>query len=516
MYNITVLGGGESGASRVVRQILVEEGAVPQAALPPVAAPVDPELAMDQMAEQEQGDDYYKKVSHDIFHDIGKLAKSLSSTLVDLPAEDRRLRRVDLDEAGEKIESAKAQLQDIVSMTERATMEIMDQVEKVQQQTEGVQELLALLKEHNAFRPAAPGEEGEEETSSIAGEEAAGGPASLRPLLAKLAEAVALAASLQDAPAAAPVPVAPEPQVIRKTRHLFEIDVIFQTMYELCTNETVKTHITAARKAANEIFNHDTFIDQLGERIASAGLAPDGDNFFTVPLSDVLQSLLGACSDQKIQNLLKKMDLNQQEIFLDQSLPLEAPPTEEVEELVAGEVVDLTAAELPPSSGGPGADPRVGQLAAMVSEGLDLAEAMERELAVMPSCQPGAMSLMTLADQQDIFNKIEEAHLSMGTIAEEIIRITEALSFQDLSGQQILKIIKLLSDFQVQLLAIVVSFGSQLKSKEQNAELSVEESKLLAQQDVDKYLGSMTTEEVGGQGALDQDAINSLLAEMGF
>jgi hypothetical protein len=44
----------------------------------------------------------------------------------------------------------------------------------------------------------------------------------------------------------------------------------------------------------------------------------------------------------------------------------------------------------------------------------------------------------------------------------------------------------------------------------------VAESKRIAQADVDKYLNSMTAGEVGGEGALDQDAVNDLLKGLGF
>ena len=95
--------------------------------------------------------------------------------------------------------------------------------------------------------------------------------------------------------------------------------------------------------------------------------------------------------------------------------------------------------------------------------------------------------------------------------------ITESLSFQDLSGQQILKIIKLLSDFQMQLLAIIVSFGSRLKHKKEDASLSLEESKELAQSDVDSYISKLTVDKSeGDQAVLDQDTVNKMLEEMGF
>ncbi len=516
VYNITVIEGPETGANRVARQIVAEESPGGQG-LPP-AAP-EPQVDLGKLTPG-VGDDYYKKISTDIFNDIGKLAKSLSTTMGEIPAEDRRLKRVELDEAGEKIENAKSQLHDIVSMTEKATMEIMDQVEKVQRQTDGVKELLSLLKNHPAFQVMEAGEEGQP------------GPAdTLQALREKLAQANSLAESLQAGAegSGAAEALAEEPpaesgesgetgQAAAGTtsRYLFAIDTIFQTMYELCTNETVKTHISGARKKADEIFANDTFIESLNDKVKD--LAPDSDNFFTVPLSDVLQALLTACADSKIQNLLKKMDLNQKEIFLDQSLPLEVPPTEEVALPPAAQPEEEASVSPPAVASAPplAADPRFAELAVMLAESQGLLAELESGLGEIPPCREMGMSVMSMADQIEIFSKIEAAFHVTTSITEDVTRITEALSFQDLSGQQIMKIIKLLTDFQVQLLAIVVSFGSQLKHKEEQAQITVEESKRLAQEDVDKYLKSMTTEEVGGAGTLDQDAVNNLLEELGF
>ena len=512
VYNITVLGGEETGASQVVRHILAEEKSpVPVLAAP---EPATEDAASARMAVGAEEDDYYKQVSNDIFNDIGKLAKSLSSTMGEIPMEDRRMKRVELDEAGEKIEDAKNQLHDIVSMTERATMEIMDQVEKVQNQTDGVKDLLLSLKTHNAFQTEAI-------ANGAAGAQSAA--VTLKNLQEKIGQANALIVALQeDASAEGEEIGAGEvldlaeaaPEMVKRTRYLFALDTIFQTMYELCTNETVKTHITAARKRAEEIFDHNGFVDALGEKIKD--LAPD-DNFFTVPLSDVLAALLSSCSDPKTQNLLKKMDLNQAEIFLDQSLPLEVPPTEEIEEAVPASAATVSAeAVVAAPAPAPGSDPRVAELGSMLAESLTLAGELTESLEQMRSGQVPGMSKMTIEDQNDIFKKIEDAFDVASAITDDISRITEALSFQDLSGQQILKIIKLLTDFQVQLLAIVVSFGSQLKIKEKNAGITVEESKRIAQADVDKYLNSMTIGEVGGEGSLDQNAVNDLLQGLGF
>lgn len=499
VYNITVLGGQETGAAPVLR-------CIPAGERPPASALAAPEpttegAALARLVGEAQGDNYYKQVSNDIFNEIGKLAKSLSSTMGEIPLEDRRLKRVELDEAGEKIEDAKSQLHDIVTMTEKATMEIMDQVEKVQEQTDGVKDLLLSLKNHNAFQA---------ETIAYrdAGTQSA---AILYSLQEKLNRAEALFAALQKNAEAVVKEVAAgelaDPGgMVRRTRYLFALDTIFQTMYELCTNETVKTHISDARQKVGKIFDYHVFVEVMGEKIKN--LAPDGDNFFTVPLGDVLFALLAACSEPKTQNLFKKMDLNQTEIFLDQSLPLEAPPTEEVEE--AAPVPAIT------KNSESNADPRVAEVGDMLTESLILAGELTESLEQMRYGQIPGMSKMTIEDQNDIFKKIETAFQVTASITEVISRITEALSFQDLSGQQILKIIKLLTDFQVQLLAIVVSLGSQLKIKEKNAGITMDESRRIAQEDVDRYLKSMTTEKVGGAGSLDQTAVNDLLHGLGF
>lgn len=111
------------------------------------------------------------------------------------------------------------------------------------------------------------------------------------------------------------------------SRYLFDLDVVFQTLYELCTNEPVKGHITTARKNASDYFSYESFVDIMNERISS--LEPDGDNFFNVPMSDVLNALHDSCHEKPIRNLFKKMDSNQAAIFLDGVLPLEVPPREE-------------------------------------------------------------------------------------------------------------------------------------------------------------------------------------------
>jgi chemotaxis regulatin CheY-phosphate phosphatase CheZ len=487
IYNITVISPDDSSVAQVVGKIVQQEKG---ANVPVAAAP------WAQTREAEYEDDFYKEISSDLYHDIGKLAKSLNATIMNLPAEDRRGKRAELNEAGEKIEDAKKQLKDIVELTEMATMEIMDQVEKVQDQTNEVKDILATLKEHSAFAALASSDEaglpepGEEPRVEML-EKIQAGLVRAREVLGGLAE-----------PGLAADTVAPAAPPEMKTRYLFPLDVVFQTMYELCTNETVKTHITGARKQADTIFAADAFHDHLSEKVA--GMVVE-DNFFAVPLTDIFRALFVSCADDKVKNLFQRMEKNKDTIFLDQSLPLEMPPTEEV--VVGGKLAAVAAPRVEP-------DPRLNELDGLLADSLALLAELGEQPAVVAASGP--FTTMSPEDQVEILNRIEEAFEFSSGICGTVSKITETLSFQDLSGQQILKIIKLLSDFQVQLLGIVVSFGSQLKHKEKDRTLTIEETKQMAQDDVDSYLRSMTTAEVGGEGSLDQGSVNSLLAELGF
>ncbi len=293
------------------------------------------------------------------------------------------------------------------------------------------------------------------------------------------------------------------------------MDIIFQTIYELCTNEAVKGHISSTRKNVADFFDYDVFVDTISLRIAK--LEPDGDNFYTIPLSVVLASLAASCSEKKIQNLLAKMKANQDEIFLDSALPLEAPPVvEELKAQVKAESADFPPMPVstPPSFlMSPENNEKLNEARELIAEALLLFGVLRQEVddsAAFVSCNG-----MIKEDQLDIFRQIENAFNMVSRIYGDVTRITEVLGFQDLSGQQILKIIKLLSDFQVQLLAIMVSFGSQLKSKERDTTVTPQESKRMAQEDVDHYFKTMTGDQ-DPEGPLDQDTVNKMLEDFGF
>ncbi|MEN8258597.1 MAG: protein phosphatase CheZ [Thermodesulfobacteriota bacterium] len=449
----------------------------------------------------EGGDDYYQHVSEDLYQDIGQLAKSLSSTIMEIPAEDRKQQRATLDEAGDKLEHAKTQLRDIVAMTEKAAMEIMDSVEKVQGGTGDVQSLLSELKDHPAFAVEAEHEEGGE-----AGE-AASLNAEIKSIDSDLSGVLNLLEALRAERGDTPARKAAE-KVEKKERYLFDLDTIFQTLYELCTNETVKAHISGAREKAEEIFDLERFQDKISEK--ATGYEADDDNYFNVPMSDVFQSFFAACNDKGIKNLLKKMDTGQSTIFLDQAIPLEVPAIEEVELEGSSEA----AAEKQGASVVP--DPRLDEVVDTLQKCQEAIKSLPELANKAESVKAVNGKVMSLDDQHDIFEKIEAAFDVSTSITSDVSKITEALSFQDLSGQRIMKILKLLSDFQIELLAIVVSFGSQLKHKKDDSTISVDEGKNLAQGDVDKYLGGISEEGKDDDGMLDQETVNQMLEEFGF
>ena len=454
---------------------------------------VAPPTIITPSSSSECDDDFYKTLSNNLYQDIGALAKNLSSTITDIPAEDRKLERATLDQAGEKIEGAKAQLRDIVEMTEKATMEIMDSVESVQGESLTIKSLLEELKGHAAFSQKAV------DTDEVAEENGDDSPliTEVKGLTADIDEALVLIDGLGSAEEV------PPPVLEKTSRYLFDLDVIFQTLYELCTNETVKDHITDARGKVADLFDIEAFQDKISEKAVT--YEADSDNYFDVPMSDVFQSLFAVCSDKGIKNLLKKMDSGQSSIFLDQAIPLEVPEIKEIETETAmvAEPVQSVSSEGVES---------VTKLLNKIKDGL--CNVPDRAADHATHNAANSCSAMTIADQQDIFAKIEAAFDVSTTITSDVSKITEVLSFQDLSGQQILKIIKLLNDFQVQLLAIVVRFGSQLKQKSDNANISVEESTLSAQKDVERYIAEVPEGSDGG--LLDQSMVNTMLTEFGF
>jgi chemotaxis regulatin CheY-phosphate phosphatase CheZ len=113
----------------------------------------------------------------------------------------------------------------------------------------------------------------------------------------------------------------------------------------------------------------------------------------------------------------------------------------------------------------------------------------------------------------------------MERIHSSLSGITEALSFQDLSGQRLLKVLKILRQLQVQVLTLLVAAGNKLKGNIEGQEISFSKTEFSAQEELNRLLHTFTQasqapsdleQAASGQGPLDQEAVNDLLTSMGF
>ncbi|NOX26137.1 MAG: hypothetical protein GXP59_08515 [Deltaproteobacteria bacterium] len=276
IYNIKVLASAESSTTRVIEKIVEVEKRAEPVPVPPAPKPAAPEPT----APLSQADDYYQQAALQFYRDLKKCQESYATT--------------------EQEDNTSNGLNDLAEMAG---------------------ELREVL---NGIKKSLP-----PTTSNGGGQDSP--LAALKAVAAKIAQARKLAegpvSETAPEPGAKNEP-APTAASEKHTRYLFNFDAVFQTIYELCTNETVKDHVQKARAQADDIFAKETFYDALSPKVAK--LAED-DGFFTIPMSDIFKSLDVACSDKGISNLLKKMDQQQSTIFLDQFLPLEVPPTEEIE-----------------------------------------------------------------------------------------------------------------------------------------------------------------------------------------
>ncbi|MFH1075283.1 MAG: hypothetical protein V1753_00315 [Pseudomonadota bacterium] len=98
-----------------------------------------------------------------------------------------------------------------------------------------------------------------------------------------------------------------------------EIDVIFQTLYEFCTNEAVKKHLKAIRsdKAA---FDKQHFLTTLNESLRTITIQ---DRVADVQIVSILNSLSQATGNEKYKGFLKKLETNIPSLFLEATLPVE-------------------------------------------------------------------------------------------------------------------------------------------------------------------------------------------------
>jgi len=124
-------------------------------------------------------------------------------------------------------------------------------------------------------------------------------------------------------------------------------------------------------------------------------------------------------------------------------------------------------------------------------------------------------SMVRKEDHDRLIAALESSDHVIQCIISNIGRILESLSFQDLSGQRIIKIVGLLSNVQIQLLSILVSSGVKLKYLREGR--PIEKNKADAEVDdlMNRFIADRNNDGTSNN-VLDQGAIDSLLDDLGF
>ncbi len=266
-----------------------------------------------EVSEEGISDQFYKEISEEMFNEIGKMARDLSISIKTPLDED--MKNVDISQAGVDLESAKGKLQDIVEMTEKATMEIMDISENIQEGCDEIKKHLTEIQKIDFIGRFK--KEAQEEAPSERNHEL-----SVEDIDAVIDREEKLKQELLNLPLlpAAEEAKESEPEIKTVKVYSFDVDVVFQTLYELCTNEQVKSHIKSMRGEVNNSFAIDDVLKDFSELAPTVDVE---DNFFNFSLPDILKILFQHSKEEKYSKTLKKMHQSAATIFLDQILPIE-------------------------------------------------------------------------------------------------------------------------------------------------------------------------------------------------
>ena len=418
--------------------------------------------------------DYYRQVPHDIYEGLGKLAKDINLSIQDLSLAE--IIQNSMRSPSEHLDQARNQVNDVLLMTEKATLNIMDLVEEIRGDCQTAQAKLLNL-------AARAPEEADGDKSEQAPEAAA--DQGLWDQVFAQAEELdrwLRGGGSETDPAAAGAPN-------------FSLAEVLQILLEFCTNEKVKQHIKAIQAKQDAIF-------QGGEAERALNLlaaeAPQEDGFYQLPVDKLLDLLKSHCEDERVKELFSKMESSADKLFPVPALPLEA---REVEGESTGEAGD--------SQGNPEVESRWQELQKTL-----------RQLAEHRQTAGGGAAAAGL-DPHQAADEVKEVVDTVDNITGKLSRIVEALSFQDLSGQRLLKILKLLRELQVQVLTLLVAAGEKLRVQLDDQSMSPKVSDQ-AREELDRLLASAASSDEDAaatpedQQPLDQDAINDLLTTMGF
>jgi chemotaxis regulatin CheY-phosphate phosphatase CheZ len=450
----------------------------------PAAAPV-PQLVQGNGAETQrlaEELDYYRQISHDIYGELGQLAKKLNLSLQDMTLAD--VVHSQIDSPGEHLDMARIQVNDVLEMTEKATLNILDLVEQIREDCEDVRQQLISLGSHEEDWEAV--EKGP--APVVWGEET-------KALMAQiLAQGEELNQQFQAQPGEAPPPAAEGGSILH-----FPLAEVLQIVLEFCGNEALKQHLKAVIAKQGEIFPTQEVEAAI---IKLAASQPEEDGFSQLPVEEILKILQSTVQDNRFKDLFTKMLASAGKLFPMPVLPLEGHP---VEAAAAPAPAPAPAAPQKPSF-------------------LPLWEDFFQKVQTLAAQAEAPPEVPVPAETPVEEEKIQKTIGVLDRITACLSRIMEALAFQDLSGQRLLQVLKLLRQIQLQILTMVVAAGTKLKKKSEQRGITLEESGLLAQDEIDRLMVTVTPASSSPEApsaaveeqVLDQEAINDLLTNMGF
>jgi len=427
--------------------------------------------------------DYYRQLSLDIYNELGQLAKNLNVSLQEVTLAE--VIHCQGESPGEDLDKARLQLNDVLDMTEKATLNILDLVELIREDCEMVrQRFLSLSSQEESWEESPAVESGP--AATIWGQE------SKDLLIQIMAQGQELNLQFQGQSAAAP-PAEPV-EVLH-----FPLSEILQIVLEFCGNEALKQHLKAVIAKQGEIFRIQEAEAAFAKLAAEQPM--DDDGFSQFPVEEVLKILHSTCGDKRFQELFTKILASAGKLFPMPMLPLE------------GQKVELA----PP----PEAAPSI-QLSGFLPQWEDFFQKLQTLAAQAETAAEAPRPQSAAAIGQGI---IQEINTVFGRIGSSLSGIMEALAFQDLSGQRLLQVLKLLRSIQFQILTMVVAAGTKLKKKAELKGITAEESGVLAQDEIDRLLSNLAPAASSPEipdvhcveaQVLDQEAINELLTNMGF
>ena len=138
---------------------------------------------------------------------------------------------------------------------------------------------------------------------------------------------------------------------------------------------------------------------------------------------------------------------------------------------------------------------------------MDAASKRYKELEnFLSRCSEGEGDLSVGISLEEAIENMENEISFLKEIEQRSLNMMEPLSFQDLVGQRIQKIIRLVRSMEIKIEELIVSFGIKLKKYKEDPEITYEE----LNKDVDEFMYELKGPQRSGEG-LDQEAIDDLL-----